>query len=203
MSSILYKFGTLNYSYSIKLVYIIKSIIITPSIIFITFDLYNSMHKSNASKTVSYDSLSISNNQHSNLAILKRFLFYIIISVALETLLSGLVYIFIRPIFSIFNIEIGVINYAIYAAKILLISSSIIGIQFVISMYFWTIRKFKTSIFLSLTRQLLISIPLMFLFYNMWNLKGILFAIPVADLLSVSICIIFFFTQFKKQKIIS
>lgn len=173
LSNLLPTFGRLSYGSAIKHIYIVKGIIIAPVLFLVSTILYKKYTP-------------------------KKIIFLIMISIILEFILSGIVYIFIRPIFSSFGLEHGMENYSIYAAKILLISSSIIGIQYITSTYFLFLKRFKTSIFLFLTRQILILIPLSIMFRNFWHLKGILFSVPTTDVLSIIICILFFIITSKK-----
>jgi len=117
------------------------------------------------------------------------------VSVVLEFILSGIVYVYMKPIFHLFNVQNGIINYAIYSAKILLISSTAIGVPFIISIYFLLNKRIKTSIFLFVIRQLLLPVPLTILFYELWYIKGILYAIPMSDALAMLIAILFLRTK--------
>jgi len=161
------------YFSSIKTVYIVKGIIIFPALFLISIKLYKNP---NAKKAV----------------------LFIMISTIIQFILSGIVYLFINSIFSSFNMEQGAINYSIYAAKILLISSSIVCIPTIVATHFLFLKKFKISILLFLTRQILILFPIIILFHDLWRLKGILFAVPAADVLSVVICMLIFIFYNKK-----
>ena len=60
----------------------------------------------------------------------------------------------------------------------------IVGFQMVTSNFFRSIGYAGTSIFLSLTRQLLFLLPLMFILPHFFGLGGIWASMPAADLIS-------------------
>lgn len=55
------------------------------------------------------------------------------------------------------------------------------------STFFSSIGKAYKGTFLSLTRQILFLLPLLLLFPRFWEIKGILYASPVADVLSFAV----------------
>jgi putative MATE family efflux protein len=59
-----------------------------------------------------------------------------------------------------------------------------LGFQIITSNYFQAVGKPLQSTLLSLSRQILFYIPLLFAFSGLWGLNGIFFAMPAADLLS-------------------
>ncbi|MCQ2958757.1 MAG: MATE family efflux transporter [Bacteroidales bacterium] len=63
----------------------------------------------------------------------------------------------------------------------------LVGFQIVVSNFFQSIGLPKTSIFLSASRQLIFLIPLVILLPRIFCLKGIWYAMPVADFLSTVI----------------
>ena len=69
----------------------------------------------------------------------------------------------------------------------------LIGSQMVTSFFFLCIGKVKISIFLSLSRQLLILLPALYILPLFYRLDGVWYALPVSDstawLISISILI--------------
>jgi len=60
----------------------------------------------------------------------------------------------------------------------------IIGMQMVAATFFQSIGKAGKAIFLSLTRQVLILLPLLLILPSFYGVKGVWFSMPAADLLS-------------------
>lgn len=78
----------------------------------------------------------------------------------------------------------------------------IIGFQMVVTNFFQCIGKVKISIFLSLSRQLLILIPLLAILPLFFQLNGVWYALPASDATASVIAFIImtiYMRKFKKQ----
>ncbi len=131
------------------------------------------------------------------------FLKYFIFSIIIELLLSLILYKSSYKIFSFFTNTTGLINYAVYASKILFITSSLYSIKFLIPAYLFVsykknniitshknflISRKKTAIlFLS---KIAVNIIFIFIGYTFFSNKGILFSIPFCDTIYYIIYII-------------
>lgn len=89
---------------------------------------------------------------------------------------------FPRQIIGIFTDDIQLIEFGAFGLKRFLMFMPIIGFQVVSSSYFQAVGKPKQSMFLSLSRQVLILIPLVLILPRFMGLNGLLTAGPVADL---------------------
>lgn len=78
-----------------------------------------------------------------------------------------------------------------------------VGIQIISSNFFAAIGKPFIGVILSLSRQVLLFIPLVVLMPLAFGLDGILFAGPIADVISFTISIIFIIREFKIMKKLS
>lgn len=76
---------------------------------------------------------------------------------------------------------------AIYGLKRYTLAFPIIGTQIISSAYFQAIGKPKMSLLISSSRQILFTIPALYMLSKMFGLMGIWFATPVADTLSTII----------------
>lgn len=76
----------------------------------------------------------------------------------------------------------------------------IVGAQMVIANFFRSIGDAKTSLFLTLTRQLLFFIPALYLLPLWLGFNGIWWAIPVSDLLSFLVAIAMLMRMRRKRK---
>ena len=59
-----------------------------------------------------------------------------------------------------------------------------VGFQMVITNFFQCIGKVKISIFLSLSRQLLFLLPLLYVFPLLFGVKGVWYAMPTSDFIA-------------------
>ncbi len=73
---------------------------------------------------------------------------------------------------------------------IVLVMFPLVGFQMVTSNLFQSIGKAKISIFLSLSRQVLFLIPLLFLLSRAFGLEGVWLALPVSDVLAFLLTLI-------------
>ncbi|MBB6215898.1 putative MATE family efflux protein [Anaerosolibacter carboniphilus] len=89
------------------------------------------------------------------------------------------------------------INFGTYAMNIFLIFLPIIGFQIIAANYFQAVGKPKQAAFLSLSRQVLLLIPALFILPKFYGLKGVLMAGPVADLGSSIITGIWLFMELR------
>lgn len=115
----------------------------------------------------------------------------LIILITIEIIFSIFLYLFSRNIFSFFVKTSGIINYAIYASKILFITSSLYPIKYLIPMYFYNKNYTKkTTILFSL--KIVVNILFMILGYIIFSNKGFLFSFPICDFIFYIIYIALF-----------
>ena len=69
-----------------------------------------------------------------------------------------------------------------HAMGIFLMMLPIVGFQIVSANYFQAVGKARQSMFLSLSRQVLLLIPALIVLPHFWGLDGVWFAGPLADL---------------------
>lgn len=110
----------------------------------------------------------------------KNFLSTLISCTILEIILSLILYLFPEKIFSIFTNTTGIINFAVYASKILFIFSSLFAIKIIMPAYLINANKKITILVLS---KIVITIISCITFYFIFSTKGFLFAFPICDLI--------------------
>ncbi len=89
---------------------------------------------------------------------------------------------FPKQIIKIFNNDPGLVDFGAFGLKRFLTFLPMIGFQVVSSAYFQAVGKPKHSLFLSLSRQVLILIPLVLILPKFMGLNGLLTAGPISDL---------------------
>ncbi|NLG10602.1 MAG: MATE family efflux transporter [Coriobacteriaceae bacterium] len=117
-----------------------------------------------------------------------------------------LIHLFPRQIVNIFGIEPYLLEFTVNALQVQLFLIPLMGLQIIASHYFQSSGQPFKSMFLSLTRQLLYLIPLIYgMPYIITNfgpdlipLDGLYYAYPVADFFSVVTATIFMIFEFKK-----
>ncbi len=73
------------------------------------------------------------------------------------------------------------IRLSINAIRINMMMFPVIGFQMVVTNFFQCIGKVKISIFLSLSRQLLVLLPLLVIMPLIWGIDGVWYALPASD----------------------
>lgn len=114
------------------------------------------------------------------------------------TSITLLYFIFSKQIISAFINDAAVIENGIQILRALMISGPILGIMFVLSFGFQAMGAAVSSMILSLSRQGLFFLPILFISSRVLGLNGIVYAQPAADILSVIVAIILFLALHKK-----
>lgn len=86
--------------------------------------------------------------------------------------------------------------------RILMAAMPIVGYQMVITNFFQSIGKAKISIFLSLSRQLLLLLPLLVILPPMFGVNGVWMSMPLSDTLSALLALLMmtkYMRRFKRQ----
>ena len=126
------------------------------------------------------------------------------VAATLVCVVAFLVYQFLpRPILSLFGggsedyYAFGERFFRIYFFGIFLA-----GIQPITANFFTAIGKPRHGVFLSLTRQIIFLLPLIVLLPQFFGIDGILFAAPIADLISAIVTLTFIARELKRQKLL-
>ncbi|WHZ32001.1 MATE family efflux transporter [Desemzia incerta] len=107
---------------------------------------------------------------------------------------------FPEAVVMLFNQEPDVVELGVPAIRIWVLGFPLVGIQIVWANYFQAIGEIRLASFLNLMRQIIVLIPLIFIFSRLFGLYGIYFAVPTADLIAFVITSYFFRNQFKKDR---
>src|SRR5690606_36654109 len=100
----------------------------------------------------------------------------------------------------LFNQEPAVIELGVPDIRIWVLGFHLVSIQLVWANYFQDIGEIRLASYLNLMIQIIVLIPLIFIFSRLFGLYGIYFAVPTADLIAFGITSYFFRNQFKKDQ---
>lgn len=103
-----------------------------------------------------------------------------------------------RTIASMFMQDPEQIQCAVNCLKITTLTFWMVGFQIVTTNLFQALGMAGKSIFLSLTRQMIFMVPLLFTLPHVWGLNGVWAAYPISDLLSVLVAIVMLVTLMRK-----
>ena len=112
----------------------------------------------------------------------------------------GLSMLFPRQIARIFTTDATLIDLAARGIRLDMLVFFVVGSQATITHFFQSIGKVKVSIFLSLSRQLFLLLPMAYVFPLFWELDGVWYSMPVSDFLSFAMTIPMLMWYMKKLK---
>lgn len=100
----------------------------------------------------------------------------------------------------IFTSDPTLIKIAVGAIRINMLVFCIVGFQMVVTNFFQCIGKVKISIFLSLSRQLLFLLPLLYLLPLWFGVKGVWFSLPASDFTAAAVAAVIMVVYMRKFK---
>lgn len=127
----------------------------------------------------------------------KTFIYATIAATIICTIGGILIQLFPQVAISMFNNDSELTELATRGLRIYLLMMPIVGINIVSTSYYQSVGKAKTSMFVSLLRQVILLIPFTIILPMFMNLDGIWAAGACADFLSVVITVILISKEFK------
>lgn len=101
----------------------------------------------------------------------------------------------------IFNKNPDFLELGVYGMKILTFMIPILGFQIISSNLFQAIGRASIAMFLSLSRQVIVLVPLIYILPKLFDLQGVWIATPVSDFISTLITTFFIIKIFKEFKV--
>lgn len=105
---------------------------------------------------------------------------------------------FTNQIVSAFLADVTAFDYAVQFAKILLTTSPIFGVFYVLTNALQAMGAATASLVINLSRQGIIFIPVLFILKAVLGLTGLVWAQPVADILSILLAAVLYVHTYKK-----
>ena len=130
---------------------------------------------------------------------------YLAIACATAILLVGwgLSMLFSHQIARIFTTDETLIELSARGIKLDMLVFFVVGSQATITHFFQSIGKVKVAIFLSLSRQLFLLLPMAYVFPLLWDLDGVWYSMPASDFLSFAMTIPMLMWYMKKFKAVN
>ena len=126
------------------------------------------------------------------------FKFSFIFSFILGVVLTVICYLFTNQIVSAFLADVTAFDYAVRFAKILLTTSFLFGVFYVLTNALQAMGAATASLVINLSRQGIIFIPALFILKAVLGLTGLIWAQPVADILSILLAAVLYVSTYKK-----
>lgn len=127
--------------------------------------------------------------------------FSILFSFVLGIILTGICYYFTNSIVKVFLTQADAFNYGVQFTRILLSTAFLFGIFYCLSNALQAMGASMSSLIVNISRQGLIYIPVLFVLNGMLGAHGLVWAQPVADVLSLASVVVFHSYSFRHLKI--
>ena len=124
----------------------------------------------------------------------------IIMATCLSIAGFAVIQLFDAKIISLFNQNPELVTMGAKGMKIVLGMLPILGFQLISAQYFQAVGKAKQAIFLSMSRQVILLVPLIIIMPNIFGLMGAWIATPLADLGAALITGIFLMKELRKLR---
>lgn len=126
--------------------------------------------------------------------------FSLLFSFALSTVMTGVCYLFTNQIVSAFLSDPDAFGYATQFARILLSTSFLFGVFYVLSNALQAMGAATPALIINLSRQGLIYIPALFIMESALGVTGLVWAQPVADILSTVLVVVLYLATVRKMQ---
>ena len=119
---------------------------------------------------------------------------------ALLLVITALIEIFTPQIIGIFAKDPALLATSITAMRISMISMVLIGANVLVTTTFQGLSRGMTALFLSLIKQFVVFIPLLYLGRYLWDLTGVWISWPIADSLSTVVSFAFIWREYRTHQ---
>lgn len=117
----------------------------------------------------------------------------------LSVVLTGICYLFTNQIVSAFLIDATAFRYAVRFSRILLSTSFLFGVFYVLTNALQAMGAATVALVISVSRQGIIFIPALFILKAVMGMTGLAWAQPVADVVSLIIAYVLYVNTSKKM----
>lgn len=125
--------------------------------------------------------------------------FSVIFGFGLSTFMTIICYVFDRQIVGVFLSDPEALQYGVEFSRILLTTSFLFGMFYVLSNALQAMGAATSALIINMSRQGLIYIPVIFILQSIIGMDGLLWAQPVADILSVVLVVILYWVTLKNK----
>ena len=125
--------------------------------------------------------------------------FSVIFGFGLSTFMTIICYVFDRQIVGVFLSDPEALQYGVEFSRILLTTSFLFGMFYVLSNALQAMGAAASALIINMSRQGLIYIPVIFILQSIIGMDGLLWAQPVADILSVVLVVILYRVTLKNK----
>ena len=129
----------------------------------------------------------------------KALRFSLCFALLLSLVLTGLCYLFTDQIVHAFLTDESAFRYGLTFSRILLSTSALFGVYYVLTNALQAMGAATPSLIINLSRQGLIYIPALFILESVLGVTGLIWAQPVADVLSILLAVVLYIRRYRKM----
>jgi putative MATE family efflux protein len=108
--------------------------------------------------------------------------------------------IFTPQLISIFNKEAALLEVAVPAMRIMLSTMMLIGPDIMFVTAFQGLSRGTMALILSLVRQFIVFVPILYLFSYLFGMYGVWYSLPTSDFLGFLVAYAFIYAEYRRQK---
>ena len=127
--------------------------------------------------------------------------FSLVFAFLLSVVLTGICYLFTNQIVSAFLTDTTAFGYAVQFSRILLATSFLFGVFYVLTNALQAMGAATAALIINVSRQGIIFIPALFILKMIMGMTGLVWAQPVADIVSLIIACVLYINTLKKMVI--
>ena len=127
--------------------------------------------------------------------------FSLVFAFFLSAVLTGICYLFTNQIVSAFLTDTTAFGYAVQFSKILLTTSFLFGVFYVLTNALQAMGTATAALVINVSRQGIIFIPALFILKAVMGMTGLVWAQPVADVVSLVIAYVLYMNTSKKMAV--
>lgn len=129
----------------------------------------------------------------------ETFRFSLVFAFIVGVIMTGLCYIFTPQIVGAFLTDNNAYDYAFRFSRILLTTSALFGIFYVFQNSLQAMGAAVSALLVNISRQGLIYIPLVYVMNSILGVNGLLWAQPIADILSLILAVVLYYISYGKK----
>ena len=127
--------------------------------------------------------------------------FSLVFAFLLSAVLTGICYLFTNQIVSAFLTDTTAFGYAVQFSRILLTTSFLFGVFYVLTNALQAMGAATAALVINVSRQGIIFIPALFILKTVMGMTGLVWAQPVADVVSLAIAYVLYMNTSKKMAV--
>lgn len=127
--------------------------------------------------------------------------FSLMFAFLLSAVLTGICYLFTNQIVSAFLTDTTAFGYAVQFSRILLTTSFLFGVFYVLTNALQAMGAATAALVINVSRQGIIFIPALFILKTVMGMTGLVWAQPVADVVSLAIAYVLYMNTSKKMAV--